>query len=437
MTYKNLFKLLAMVGIAVIAVGSVLAVRQARAQGSTLEGELAPQAGVGTGFTYQGRLASSSSGEPVAGPCDFEFSLWDDGAAGNQVGNTQTSPNVALDNGYFDVGLDFGGAVFQGDARYLQIAVRCPAGSGSYTVLSGRVELTAAPYAHGLRPGVVISGTGTVLQVRSSSNSGYAFKSETTATTGNASGIIGESKSPNGAGVGGVHNGSSGGYGLWGSASSPTGYGVYGIATAASGLNFGVYGQSNSPSGYAVYADGRAYVNGALHADGNLTAASNAAIDGDLTVYGQANVGAMSWYSKTSYAAVSAAAFRPREDGYAYTNYGYVLVPENTSSRRYNALVQLPHGATVTKMTFYWNDNAAGSNGCSYLYRSNLPGMPDTLGMVCSSGDPGDGSSETTSITNPTVDNSQHAYFLEWDLEGGGTVRGYSVVIEYTITEPY
>ena len=43
--------------------------------------------------------------------------------------------------------MDFGGAAFAGEARWLELAVRCPAGSGSYVSLPDRQPLTAAPYA--------------------------------------------------------------------------------------------------------------------------------------------------------------------------------------------------------------------------------------------------------------------------------------------------
>ena len=101
------------------------------------------QATLSTSFTYQGELQTASG--PVSGTCDFQFGLWDDPASGMLVGNTQTASSVSVRDGRFAVQLDFGSA-FTGDARYLQIAVRCPAGSGSYTTLTPRQPLTAAPY---------------------------------------------------------------------------------------------------------------------------------------------------------------------------------------------------------------------------------------------------------------------------------------------------
>ncbi len=104
------------------------------------------QTALGTAFTYQGQLRSG--GEPVTDICDFQFSLWDADSSGTQIGMTQTWMYVQVSNGYFTIpNLDFGGTAFQGDARWLQIAVRCPAGSGSYTTFFPRQALTAAPYA--------------------------------------------------------------------------------------------------------------------------------------------------------------------------------------------------------------------------------------------------------------------------------------------------
>ena len=110
---------------------------------------------VGATFTYQGQL--KRDGVPVSDQCDFQFSLWDDPNSadpGNQVGPTLyfdggggNPPPVTVNGGLFSVELGFGSDVFIGDARWLQIAVRCPSGSGSYTPVWPRQELTPAPYA--------------------------------------------------------------------------------------------------------------------------------------------------------------------------------------------------------------------------------------------------------------------------------------------------
>lgn len=98
-----------------------------------------------TTFTYQGFL--KDGGVPVSGTFDFEFQLYDDSGAGAQVGSTLNSEDISVVNGYFNVTLDFGSAPFDGSQRWLQISVRPGGSTGSYTLLTPRVELTPVPYA--------------------------------------------------------------------------------------------------------------------------------------------------------------------------------------------------------------------------------------------------------------------------------------------------
>ncbi|MFW5943315.1 MAG: hypothetical protein ACOCXI_16035, partial [Chloroflexota bacterium] len=106
-------------------------------------------ASLGNGFTYQGELVDE--GQPVDAVCDFQFSLWDAPDGGSQVGATQTSEDVTVAGGRFNVLVNdadqFGSDAFNGDARWLHIDVRCPTGSGDYTPLDPRQPLTAAPHA--------------------------------------------------------------------------------------------------------------------------------------------------------------------------------------------------------------------------------------------------------------------------------------------------
>ncbi len=129
-----------------------LTVPLGQAQRPGPQGGASVQAALGTAFTYQGQL--KSGGMPVNGNCDFQFGLWDAASGGAQIGAAQTKTSIAVNNGFFTiVNLDFGAGAFQGDARWLAIAVRCPAGSGSYTPLTPRQVLTPAPYALAL-PGL-------------------------------------------------------------------------------------------------------------------------------------------------------------------------------------------------------------------------------------------------------------------------------------------
>jgi len=101
------------------------------------------QAALGTAFTYQGQL--KKAGSPIGGTCDFQFSLYDAASGGSPIG-VQTTTGITVTNGLFTVQLDFGANAFQGDARWLQIGVKC-AGDASYVTLSPRQPLTPAPYA--------------------------------------------------------------------------------------------------------------------------------------------------------------------------------------------------------------------------------------------------------------------------------------------------
>ena len=101
---------------------------------------------LGTAFTYQGRLDDTNG--PVSSHCDLEFGLFGSPGGSDQVGSTLPRENVLVADGYFTVDdLDFGASAFQGQARWLEIAVRCPSGSGTFESLSPRQALTASPYA--------------------------------------------------------------------------------------------------------------------------------------------------------------------------------------------------------------------------------------------------------------------------------------------------
>lgn len=108
---------------------------------------VAPQAAVGTAFTYQGKL--NDAGSAANGLYDFQFRLYDASAGDGQVGSTISVANVEVEDGLFTVELDFG-SVFSGAGRWLEIGVRPGASGGPYTLLSPREQLKPAPYALGL-----------------------------------------------------------------------------------------------------------------------------------------------------------------------------------------------------------------------------------------------------------------------------------------------
>ncbi|GMU81722.1 MAG: hypothetical protein AMXMBFR47_15930 [Planctomycetota bacterium] len=108
------------------------------------------QAPVGSGFTYQGQL--KESGVPAGSTYDLRFHLYD-AALGGALVATDCADGVVPVDGLFTVELDFGTLAFDGNARWMEVAVRVDAtpgncgGGAAYTPLSPRQPLTAVPYA--------------------------------------------------------------------------------------------------------------------------------------------------------------------------------------------------------------------------------------------------------------------------------------------------
>lgn len=100
---------------------------------------------VSTAFTYQGDLAST--GTPINGFADFTFTLYDAATGGTQLVTPLIRNGTTVSNGIFTVSLDFGAGPFNGNARYIEIAVRHPSGVGQYVTLSPRQAITVTPYA--------------------------------------------------------------------------------------------------------------------------------------------------------------------------------------------------------------------------------------------------------------------------------------------------
>ncbi len=96
-----------------------------------------------TAFTYQGQLRDGSTN--ANGNYSLTFKLFDNAGGGTQIGSTLTVPNQSVVNGLFTVALDFGGAAFDGNARWLEITVK--AGASAAETLAPRVAVLPSPYA--------------------------------------------------------------------------------------------------------------------------------------------------------------------------------------------------------------------------------------------------------------------------------------------------
>ena len=125
---------LAMLG--VFLIGTLNAV----AQGPTPR---SPHALAGSAFTYQGRLIRNN--QPISETCALSLSLWDAASSGTFL-NNNTLSSVAINNGLFTIALDYGSAVYNGQALYVETAVKC-ASDPNYVTLLPRTQLRPAPYA--------------------------------------------------------------------------------------------------------------------------------------------------------------------------------------------------------------------------------------------------------------------------------------------------
>ena len=110
-----------------------------------LGGAMARLPAQGTAFTYQGTL--SANGLPVNSTNDLTFTLFDAPTGGATVGTSNETVGLVITGGLFTQILDFGGGVFDGSPRWLEIGVRPGGSGGAYTALAPRQRLTATPYA--------------------------------------------------------------------------------------------------------------------------------------------------------------------------------------------------------------------------------------------------------------------------------------------------
>ncbi|MFN8870813.1 MAG: hypothetical protein ACK5ZG_06145, partial [Phycisphaerae bacterium] len=120
----------------------------------------APALAQGTAFTYQGQL--KSDGLPVDSSADFEFRLFTTATGGSQLGSSVVQTGVSVTSGLFATPVDFGVNPYTSNQTlFLEIAVRNPAGSGSFVTLGSRQPLTPAPFSLATR-GINVDANGDI-----------------------------------------------------------------------------------------------------------------------------------------------------------------------------------------------------------------------------------------------------------------------------------
>src|SRR5262249_38493291 len=97
-------------------------------------------------FTYQGNLIYD--GVIANGSYDLQFRLYDQLTGGSLQGSpdTVTVSNLSVISAVFTAELNSGASASDSSVRFLEISVR-PAGSGSFTTLWQRQQITSPPYA--------------------------------------------------------------------------------------------------------------------------------------------------------------------------------------------------------------------------------------------------------------------------------------------------
>ena len=112
---------------------------------SVIVASLCIACGQTTAFTYQGRLVDG--GNAANGVFALQFAVYDTPTNGTLLGGTLTITNNAVTNGLLTATVDFGGGIFTGPDRWLQISVRPDGSTNAFTILLPRQALTPTPYA--------------------------------------------------------------------------------------------------------------------------------------------------------------------------------------------------------------------------------------------------------------------------------------------------
>lgn len=210
--------------------------------------------------------------------------------------------------------------------------------------------------------------------------------------------------------------------------SSETSDGTFGWSTSG----VGVHGQSSSGVGVRAFSS----TGTALQVQGNATVSSD--ITANRLVYNT---------PRTHYFSISGDTFKPRD----IRPNTYLISGRSTAGTYFDptsgggvgdqlfAPVHLPHGATITGMTFYYYD-ASSLNLSATLFRHTTTGSYVTLTTITSSGSSGNGSVSSSPLS--TVVNNNTSFYEVYVRPSSGVwstagadLRLIGVTISYTLSE--
>ena len=363
-------------------------------------------------FTYQGQF--QDAGAPAEGMYDFRFQLFDAPVSGSQIGPTLTFDDVEVLNGLFQVDPDFGD-VFNQDDAYIFIEVREGSSSGAYTRLLPRIPVTATPKAQHA------STADTVLNQQWSEAPGILTYGD-----GNDRVLINRSNAITSAEYFGIYGNNLGFVGMY-------------VAGPAGSFPFYGYSIDSNVSAYTVVDDSDNWK--VVFDNGNV--ALSMSPQGDAVIARDAFADSFKFPSpKTNYASVMGDSFHAAsEDPFTASSGGPGAFITSTGQGYLVAPVQLPHGATVSSVRFYYRDAAPNGDLSMSLIRKDhgFSGF-ETIATASSSGVNNFNilTLEDTAIRSAIINNNFASYQLRvfsanWPGDSSLTIE--SVVIEYTTTE--
>lgn len=136
------------------------------------------------------------------------------------------------------------------------------------------------------------------------------------------------------------------------------------------------------------------------------------------------------WGTSMMYAGT---AFVPRGSGSVYVaaGFGNAGLSVTTSANLFVAPLSLPQGATVTKVTMYYNNTVAGNAGTLYITKYPLAAGSGADILSVASGT-ASGLGSVSMAPNAVIDNTTNAYALIWWPPSNVNIFG-GAKVEYTL----
>lgn len=362
-------------------------------------------------FTYQGSL--NDNGAPANGEYDIRFELYDAPVGGTMIGGIEGVENTQVTDGLFTAELDFGPGAFDSGPRYLRIGVRPGDSGGLFTFLDPRTPINPAPKAQH-------ATTADALTNPIWNQSGSLF----TAGNGLNRVLINRDEVITSSEYFGIHAEAAGFVGMY-------------MSGPAGSLPFYGYSVNNNISAYTFFDSNNESWN-VVGAGGvtslRVTSGNDVEVSNDITAESfQFETPKLNYYSisgNSFHAASNDPFFASSGTGGAYIatpGVGYLVAPVN-----------LPHGATITRLRVYCDDNSAtGDLSIGLNYQTHGGSTFFTAGGVSTAGFSGSNIALFDDINHVVNNNTRHYHMRVFSDSWSGSLsmRIDSVVIEYTTIE--